>query len=56
MPLRRFTELNITVKPRKGSGLLWPSVLSSMPTQQDARSMHEAMPVLKGEKLAANVR
>lgn len=50
-----FTQLNLSVKPRKGSGLLWPSVLSENPTVQDERTMHEAKPVLRGMKMAANV-
>ena len=37
-----------------GRALLWPSVLDNNPEQQDGRTMHEARPVLKGRKFAAN--
>lgn len=50
-----FNQLNISVKPRKGLGLLWPSVLSENPTVRDDRTMHEAKAVLRGIKVAANV-
>eukprot|EP00439_Symbiodinium_sp_Y106_P011919 s2494_g1.t2 len=50
-----FTELNISVSPRKGSALLWPSVLSQNPTVQDQRTLHAAKPVIRGTKVAANV-
>eukprot|EP00434_Breviolum_minutum_P043464 symbB.v1.2.038749.t2/scaffold6157.1/size20450/1 len=50
-----FNRLNISVKPRKGLGLLWPSVLSENPTVRDDRTMHEAKAVVHGEKMAANV-
>ena len=50
-----FTELNISVKPSKGTGLLWPSVQSANPTKQEENTMHEARPVLRGMKMAANV-
>lgn len=49
-----FPKLNITVRPKKGSALLWPSVTSDNPTQQDPRTLHEAQPVIKGTKFAAN--
>ena len=42
------------VKPKKGKALLWPSTLSENPEQQDIRTMHEARPVVKGIKFAAN--
>ncbi|CAE7299516.1 P4HA2 [Symbiodinium natans] len=51
----QFTELNISVRPRKGSALLWPSVKSQNPTVQDERTMHAARPVKNGSKVAANV-
>ncbi|CAJ1409132.1 unnamed protein product [Effrenium voratum] len=50
-----FPRLNISVKPRKGSALLWPSVLSHNPAVQDARTFHESRPVVRGLKIAANV-
>ena len=49
-----FPLLNIAVKPKKGRALLWPSVLDAQPDRQDSRTMHEAKPVIKGRKFAAN--
>ena len=49
-----FPTLNITVKPKKGRALLWPSTLDEDPEQMDARTMHAALPVIKGKKFAAN--
>jgi hypothetical protein len=49
-----FTRLNLTVPPRKGNAILWPSVLSSDPTETDERTFHEALPVVRGTKFAAN--
>lgn len=49
-----FPTLNITVKPKKGRALLWPSTLDEDPEQIDARTMHAALPVIKGKKFAAN--
>jgi len=49
-----FPSLNISVQPRRGSALLWPSTLDSNPELQDIRTMHEAKPVIKGSKYAAN--
>ena len=50
-----FPKLNISVKPRKGSALLWPSVLSDNPERVDERTSHAALPVKRGDKFAANV-
>jgi prolyl 4-hydroxylase len=49
-----FPKLNISVTPKKGKALLWPSVLSDDPSAIDYRTMHQAKPVLKGTKIAAN--
>lgn len=49
-----FPDLNITVMPRKGKALIWPSVLDALPEKMDARTRHQALPVTKGTKLAAN--
>jgi len=49
-----FPKLNLTMKPRKGSALLWPSVLSDSPSSMDSLTSHAALPVTKGLKLAAN--
>lgn len=49
-----FPSLDIAVKPKKGRALLWPSTLSDSPEEQDRRTFHEARPVIKGTKYAAN--
>jgi prolyl 4-hydroxylase len=50
-----FPELGISVKPKKGKALLWPSLLDEDTSQIDSRTVHQAKPVIKGIKLAANV-
>lgn len=49
-----FPTLGIAVKPKKGRALLWPSVLNHWPNRIDRRTVHEAKPVIKGTKYAAN--
>ncbi|KAL9188315.1 hypothetical protein ACHAXT_006693 [Thalassiosira profunda] len=49
-----FNKLGISIKPKKGRALVWPSVLDSDPNYWDKRMYHEAKDVLKGEKRAAN--
>jgi hypothetical protein len=49
-----FPRIDIAVKPKKGRAVLWPSVMDDNLLQQDARTHHEAKPVIKGMKLAAN--
>lgn len=49
-----FPLLNISVKPKKGRALLWPSSLDSDPEAIDSRTVHAALPVIKGRKFAAN--
>lgn len=54
----RFTSLNMTVHPKPGRALVWPSVLDADPSAihgADMRTMHESVSVVKGEKIAANV-
>jgi prolyl 4-hydroxylase len=48
------TDDGITVMPRKGSVLLWPSVLNEQPNEKDFRTDHQALPVEKGLKYGAN--
>lgn len=48
------TEGNLTVQPVKGKAVLWPSVLDENPHEIDHRTEHAALPVLQGEKYAAN--
>jgi len=50
----RFTRLNISVTPKKGSAIWWPSVYSDDPFKTDERTYHEAVAVEKGVKYAAN--
>ena len=42
------------MEPAKGSAILWPSVYSNDPFETDHRTYHEAVPVTKGKKYAAN--
>lgn len=49
-----FSKLNIAVKPKRGKALLWPSTLNHDLEQQDPRTVHEAKPVTRGLKFAAN--
>lgn len=55
----RFTHLNITVEPKPGRALMWPSVFDTDPSAvtrvSDQRTTHEAMTVRRGQKLAANM-
>lgn len=50
----RFPQLDITVEPKRGRALIWPSVYNSDPFKKDARMMHEALEVTAGTKFAAN--
>ena len=50
----RFPLLDITVQPKKGRALLWPSVLDEDPESKDKRTDHEALPVIAGIKYGAN--
>lgn len=50
----RLNNLNIDVEPKRGRALLWPSTLSHSPIEKDYRTRHEALPVEKGTKFAAN--
>ena len=50
----RFTKLNITVPPKRGRVLIWPSVLNDQPDMKDPRTHHQALPVEKGIKYGAN--
>lgn len=50
----KFPDLNMTVTPRRGRAVLWPSVLDGKPNRKDSRTIHEAMPVIKGVKYGAN--
>jgi prolyl 4-hydroxylase len=49
-----FTDLNISVYPKRGRALIWPSVKDKDPTAKDLRTHHQAMPVEAGIKFGAN--
>jgi prolyl 4-hydroxylase len=49
-----FPLLDITVMPKKGRVLVWPSVLDHRPNMKDGRTSHQALPVEKGIKYGAN--
>jgi len=50
-----FPLLNLSVKPKIGRAILWPSVSNDNPLKIDSRTTHEAKPVIKGVKYGANV-
>jgi len=49
-----FDKLNITVMPKRGRALLWPSVLNDDPNAKDGRTTHQALATEKGLKYGAN--
>jgi prolyl 4-hydroxylase len=49
-----FPTLDLKVKPKKGSAILWPHVLNDNVMKRDDRTYHAALPVVKGTKFAAN--
>jgi len=49
-----FSGLNITVMPKRGRALFWPSVRNDSPNEKDPRTNHEALPVEAGVKYGAN--
>lgn len=49
-----FNQLNITVMPKVGRAVLWPSVLDEDPNKRDDRTHHQALPVEAGIKYGAN--
>ena len=50
----RFGPLNLTVQPKLGKMLLWPSVLDDDPYEWDPRTKHEALSVIAGTKHGSN--
>ena len=51
----RFPKLNnLTIEPKQGRVLVWPSILDEDVNAVDHRTNHEAIAVVKGEKFAAN--
>ena len=49
-----FTDLDLQVKPTRGAALVWPSLSDADPNVPELRTHHEALPVTKGTKYAAN--
>lgn len=49
-----FPQLGITVQPKRGRAVLWPSVYDSEPMNKDGRTTHQALPVKAGTKFGAN--
>ena len=49
-----FPLLDITIMPKKGRALIWPSVLDEDPQRKDPRTDHQALPVEEGIKYGAN--
>ena len=49
-----FTALNLSVTPRAGRALFWTNVRDADPRATEPRVMHEALPVRRGVKWAAN--
>mmetsp|Transcript_9471 Transcript_9471/g.10186 ORF Transcript_9471/g.10186 Transcript_9471/m.10186 type:complete len:266 (-) Transcript_9471:219-1016(-) len=49
-----FKKLDITIQPRRGRVVVWPSVQDDFPDRKDPRTNHEALPVKKGIKYGAN--
>jgi prolyl 4-hydroxylase len=50
-----FSNLDMTVTPKRGKCLIWPSVLDKHPSSSDYRTFHEALAVEHGVKYGANV-
>jgi len=51
----KFNNLGLTVTPKLGRAILWPSVAEDDFLKADMRTQHEALPVEKGVKFAANL-
>jgi len=49
-----FPDLNITVFPKRGRVLIWPSVVNADLNEKELRTDHQALPVDKGIKFGAN--
>jgi prolyl 4-hydroxylase len=49
-----FPLLDLTVEPKQGRVLIWPSVLDESPHDMDDRTEHEALAVIKGQKFGSN--
>lgn len=50
----RFGTLDITIQPKRGRLVLWPSVYDHDPLMKDPRTRHEALEVTEGRKYGSN--
>ena len=50
----RFPDLDLTVTPKQGRVVIWPSVRNANTTEEDPRTYHEALPVKQGVKYGTN--
>mmetsp|Transcript_11281 Transcript_11281/g.33494 ORF Transcript_11281/g.33494 Transcript_11281/m.33494 type:complete len:98 (+) Transcript_11281:564-857(+) len=51
----RFTDLDITMQPRMGSAILWPSVTDADLDVEEPDTHHEALPPEAGIKFGMNI-
>jgi len=49
-----FPEIGVSVEPKKGRAVLWPSVLNEDPDKQDPQTSHGSHPIISGTKYGAN--
>lgn len=49
------SAIDLTVMPKAGKALIWPSVIDLDPDVKDGRTRHQALPVEKGIKYSVNV-
>jgi prolyl 4-hydroxylase len=49
-----FPGVSITVQPKRGRALIWPNILDQNLDTADGRTIHQALPVIKGVKYGAN--
>ena len=49
-----FPRIDVTIEPRRGRAVLWSNTLSEEPQTGDSRAVHQALPVKRGVKYAAN--
>ena len=46
-----FPKLHLTVTPKLGRAILWPSILNDAPFEMDPLSNHQALPVLRNDTI-----
>lgn len=50
-----FPNLNVSIRPKKNSAVLWNSISDEAPNVDEHETYHEAKPVIDGYKYAANL-